>query len=809
MKVSELASKLNTTSATILHTLKSLKLKAKDSKQELSAAVISVVKSEFSKGKIKTIPEAESSKKATKSKGIKKKTAAKDEKVEKVEKVVKKKAVKKKAVKEKADSTKTVKAKKAVDKSKIEDKKESKTIKKETAVKETIRTKKKISKDPVITLKPLTRKKRRVTTPSHDKKRDGGVEGLSVKSETVIEENSVESSSMTETSKQPQDKSNVKEQPVETPGIPRDESLPDLEIRVPITVKDFSTKIQQKPSMVLTKLMKMGVFAHINQSLDRDIVDRLTREFGFNLAKIKTQEEQLIETHQKDEENPELLKARAPVVTFMGHVDHGKTSLLDRIRKSKVADTEHGGITQHIGAYSVKLPNGRITFLDTPGHEAFTAMRARGAHITDLVVIVIAADEGIMPQTEEAIDHARAAEVPIIIALNKIDRKTADVERVKKQLMERNLTPEDWGGKTVVANVSAMTGEGIDGLLEMILLEAELLELKANPSKAASGIVVDAHLSKGKGTIATLIIQSGTLKEGDMIVAGAHYGKIKAVFDDHERAIKNAGPSMPVEVLGLPDIPEAGEKFYVVEDEKQAREIALKRQEQIKHEKLHSKSKITLEDLYSQIEEGAIKELNVIIKADVQGSLEALIDSLEKIPNQKVKIRFIHTGIGDINASDVLLAVASRAIVIGFHVGIGPKAKSELEKQPVDVRQYRIIYDVVDDLRKALEGLLDTKIKKKFLSRIEVREVFKLTKQGMIAGCFVTKGKVIRKVKVDVIRNGEIIHSDIISSLKRFKDDVKEVTEGMECGISLEKFSQYEKGDIFETYEEESIAQKL
>jgi len=791
MKVADLAKELNTTSDAILETLKSLKMKAKNSKQELSSAATSVVKSEFKKGG-KTAP----GKKAVQEKPkITKKVTTTKKKEESKEKT---KATKvKKTVKKETKPTKTA-AKKVV-------KVVKKTVKKKKFVsKETLRAKRKISKEPVITLKPLARKRRKSSAAGKEDQKVGGLKDQELSTQLQEALGLEEQTPATTEAVTTPETAVVEERLAE-----RDESLPDLEVKVPISVKDFSVKIQQKPSVVLKQLMKMGVMAHINQSLDGEVVSRLIKEFGFNFAKIKTQEEHLIAEHQEEEQNPDLLQLRAPVVTFMGHVDHGKTSLLDRIRKSKIADMEHGGITQHIGAYSVNLPKGRITFLDTPGHEAFTAMRARGAHITDLVVLVVAADEGVMPQTEEAIDHARAADVPIVVALNKIDRTNADPDRVKKELSERGLASEDWGGKTVVIGVSAMTGDGIDTLLEMILLEAELLELKANSEKKASGIVVEAHLSKGKGAVTSLIVQSGTLKEGDFFVVGPYYGKIRALLDDHERSIKEAGPSMPVEIMGLSDVPEAGELFYVVDGEKQAREISFKRQEQLKNKKLQSQQKITLEDLYSQIQEGSIKELNVIIKADVQGSLEALKDSLAKIPSDKVKIKFIHLGVGDVNASDVLLAIASKAIIIAFHVGIGPRAKTELEKEPVDIREYRIIYDAVDDIKKALEGLLEAKTKKNFLSRIEIREVFKLSKQGIVAGCYVTKGKVHRKAHVDIVRDDEVIFSGVLSSLKRFKDDVREVNEGMECGITVQDFTKYEAGDIIEAYEIESIAQKL
>jgi len=584
----------------------------------------------------------------------------------------------------------------------------------------------------------------------------------------------------------------------------------DIEMPIPISVKDFAVRINQKMNVVLKKLLSMGVFANINQNLGEELVLKVANSFGFNVIKSKTQEEELIDVHQQQKDDPASLKPRAPVVTFMGHVDHGKTSLLDRIRSAKVADSEHGGITQHIGAYSVKTANGAtITFLDTPGHEAFTAMRARGAHVTDVVVLVVAADDGIMPQTQEAIAHARAANVPIVVALNKIDKKSADPDRVKKQLAELDLMSEDWGGKVGVVGVSALTGQGIDELLERIVLEAEILELRANPNKKALGIVIEAHMSKGKGAIASLIVQSGTLREGDAIVIGPLHGKVKAMFDNFGRPVKEAGPSMPVEILGLAEVAGAGEVFYAVENEKRAKEIAENRQEKIKNEKLSGTARVSLEDLYSQIQQGEIKELRVVIKADVQGSLEALKESLGKIPADEVKLRFIHVAVGDVNASDVVLAHASSAIIIAFHVSIDVKARQELEKNPVDVREYRIIYDAVEDLRKALEGLLAPKLKRHFVGRAEVRNVFKLSRSGIVAGCQIVKGKIRNKIQAEVLRNGDVVHTGHISTLKRFKDDVKEVTEGFECGITVSHFDTIAVGDIIEAYEIESIARKL
>lgn len=762
MKVSELAKEMDITSKDVLATLKKLKLKAKDSSQELSSAVLPVVRGAIKREKENPAPKEKPA--STKKKVVKKKT---------VKKVVKKKVVKKKAAKPKEDEAAKTSAK--------EEKEEEKKPRKD------------MSLEPVITLKPLNRKKRKKS----DKKDDASshkttAENFDSKFKQAAQEMGEKASS--------EDAVDLSQ---------RDESLPDIEIKLPVSVKDFAIKIGQKPSEVLKVLMKFGVFANINQGLDGELVERLTREFGYNLTAIKTEEEQLIEGHKQEEEDESLLQNRAPVITFMGHVDHGKTSLVDRIRTAKIADGEHGGITQHIGAYSVKIEKGRITFLDTPGHEAFTAMRARGAHITDLVVLVVAADEGIMPQTKEAIDHARAADVPIVVAINKIDKPNADPDKIKKELAENDLASEDWGGKTQAIGVSAITGEGIDELLEAVLLESEMLELKANPDKKASGIVVEAHLSQGKGAVTSLIVQSGTLKEGEFIVVGQYYGKIRAMLDDHMRPVKTAGPSMPVEIMGLSNVPEAGENFYVVENERVARDITFKRQQLIKNDKLNSMQKVTLDNLHSHLEVGDIKEFNVIVKADVQGSLEALKDSLEKIPSDKIKLKFIHLGVGDVNTSDVLLANASKAVIIAFHVGIGFEAKKELDKNPVDVREYRIIYDAVDDLRNALEGLLDPHKKKIFQSRIEVRNVFKLSKSGLVAGCYLAKGKAQRKHHVDVIRNDEVIYSGKFSSLKRFKDDVREVTEGMECGVTVEGFSDYQVGDIIESYDVETIAQRL
>jgi len=774
MKVSELAKEYNTTNKDILDKLKTLKLKAKDGNQELNSVVLKVLRSELSKGGKKASPAAPVREEPKAAKRSPAKTAGKP--AAKTKPAAKKEPAAKKAEKPAPKKAAPKKAPvKAVEKPKVERPQPAK----------------KISDAPFVPLKPLSKKRRR---PMAGKGREPS------------RDDKTESASASAADAMPGSVGTAGESPEQSSATV---VLKPLEVNIPISVKDFSARVEQKTSQILKKLMDLGIFANINHNLGEEMVRKLAREFGYEVTEAKTQEQQLIQTHKVEEEDPKLLKPRAPVITFMGHVDHGKTTLIDKIRKAQVADSEHGGITQHIGAYSVKLPKGKITFLDTPGHEAFTAMRARGAHITDIVVLVVAADEGIMPQTEEAIDHARAANVPIVVALTKIDRKNADQDRVKKQLVEKGLNPEDWGGKTIVVGVSGVTGEGVNQLLEMILLEAELLELKANAKKKASGIVVEAHVSGGKGTVASLIVQSGTLNVQDYIVVGPYYGKVKALFDDMERPIKEAGPSEPVEVMGLSGVPEAGESFYVVEDEKQARDISSARQEQLKNEKLRANKRISLEDLYLQIQEGNVKELNVILKADVQGSVEALVDSLEKIPSTEVKVKFIHTGVGDVNASDVILALASNAIIIAFHVGIGPRAQQELEKHPVDVRQYRIIYDAVNDVRKALEGMLDPRKKRKPLARVDVRQVFKLSRSGIIAGCYVTKGKVPRKAQVEVIRNGDVVHTGKITSLKRFKDDVREVGEGFECGISIEGFDKYQSGDILDVFEIETIARTL
>lgn len=584
-------------------------------------------------------------------------------------------------------------------------------------------------------------------------------------------------------------------------------SLNVLKVNLPITVKDLAVKLQIKANDLIKRLLEKRILVTINQMLNEEVSNSIAGDFGYRIERLPTDEEILLTESEKDD--PKNLKPRAPIVTFMGHVDHGKTSLLDMIRKTKVVDKEAGGITQHIGAYEVVLPKGKVTFLDTPGHAAFTAMRARGANVTDVVVLVVAADDGIMPQTIEAIDHARAADVPMVVAINKIDKQNINTDKVKKQLAERDLAPEDWGGKTITVGVSAKTGQGIDELLEMLLLESEMLELKANPNRLATGVVIEAELSKGKGPVATVLVANGTLKVGDIIIVGLNYGRIKAMLDDKGHRIHEAPPAKPVEILGLSGVPSAGERFYVVTDEKRAREIVTARRLEADKKKLEAGSqKISLDDLYNKIKEGEVKELKMILKADVQGSLEALKDSFENLTTKEVKLSIIHGQVGNINESDIMLASASNAVILGFHVDVIPGAKALAKQEGVDVRLYNVIYEAVNDVEAAMEGMLEPVIEEVFLGRAEVKQVFKVSRVGIVAGCFVSKGVVSRNAICKLIRNKEVIFKGKITSLKHVKDDIKEAKEGFECGISL-SFNDIKKGDLIEAVEIRKVARRL
>ena len=550
--------------------------------------------------------------------------------------------------------------------------------------------------------------------------------------------------------------------------------------------------------------MKLGVMASLSEIIDYDTAALVAMELGCKVEKevIVTIEEKLIDTAEDKEED---LVPRAPVVVVMGHVDHGKTSLLDYVRNSQVAEGEAGGITQHIGAYQVDVNGSPITFLDTPGHEAFTAMRARGAMITDIAILVVAADDGIMPQTVESINHAKAAEIPIIVAINKMDKPEANPERVKQQLTEYGLVSEEWGGDTICCPISAKTGMGVDNLLEMVVLTAEMRELKASPNRSAHGAVIEARLDKGRGPVATLLVQNGTLHQGDVIIAGTAVGRVRAMTDAKGRKINEAGPSVPVEITGMGEVPGAGDDFHAVADERMARELVEQRKHENKMAANSSSQKVTLDDLFSQIQQGELKDLNIIVKADVQGSAEAVKASLEKLTNEEVRVRVIHCAVGAINESDVMLASTSNAIIVGFNVRPDANAKDTAARSKVDMRMYRVIYDCINEMEAAMKGMLAPKFKEVSLGAAEVREVYKITGAGIIAGCYITEGKVQRNAQIRLVRDGIVVHEGTISSLQRFKDAVKEVAQGYECGIGIEKYSDIKVGDVIEAFIMEQI----
>ncbi len=577
-----------------------------------------------------------------------------------------------------------------------------------------------------------------------------------------------------------------------------------INIEKGITVKALSDKLKVSPSELIKKLIDLGIMANINQRLEKDEAVLLVEEYGYNavIAEDDSHGGYLPSDQEKDEGQ---LFPRSPVVTVMGHVDHGKTSLLDKIRKTSVTEQEAGGITQHIGAYKVKVNNREIVFLDTPGHEAFTAMRARGAQVTDIAVLVVAADDGVMPQTVEAINHAKAANVPIIVAINKIDKANANADRVKQQLAEHGLLMEEWGGDVINVPVSAHTGDGIDSLLEMILLVTDMMELKANPARKAIGTVIEGKLEKGRGPVATVLIQDGTLTVGDPVIAGTSYGKVRSMMDEHGKRLVKAGPAVPVEVSGLSEVPEAGDKLYVVDDDKTARQIGENRKEKLRQAQLKSGQRVSLEDLFEQIKEGKVKELNVIMKADVQGSVEAVKQSLGKLDNEEVRLRIIHDGVGAITETDVMLATASNAIIIGFNVRPDSKAMQMAAQEKVEIRTYRVIYDAINDMKAAIKGMLDPEIREVVVGKAEIRALFKISSIGTIAGCYVLEGKILRNGSLRVIRDGIVIFEGKVNTLKRFKEDVREVVQGYECGISMENYNDLKEGDILECYVMEKV----
>jgi len=579
-----------------------------------------------------------------------------------------------------------------------------------------------------------------------------------------------------------------------------------LEIEEGITVGQLAKMLEVKPTDLIKRLMNLGIIASINQVLNYEALENISEHFGFKPLRKPTLEDVLL----KDEpDDPSELAPRATVVTIMGHVDHGKTSLLDAIRNTNVMDTEAGGITQHIGAYQVELENGRVIFLDTPGHEAFTAMRARGAEVTDVVVLVVAADDGVMPQTVEAINHAKAAGVSILVAINKIDRPDANPETTKRQLAELGLVPEEWGGQNIFVEISAKNGTGLDDLLELLLLESDLLELKANPNRLARGTVIEAKLDKGRGPVATVLVQNGTLRVGDAFIAGLYYGKVRAMINDKGENVKEAGPSTPVEVLGFTGVPEAGDKFYALEKEKDAQAISDLRLAKYREEHLNPQSRISLEELYKQIREGNIKELNLILKSDVQGSLEAIGESLINLNTREVKLNLIHKAVGNITETDVLLASASNAIIIGFNVRPTASVSKKAALEGIEIRTYDVIYNVIADVRAAMEGLLEPEIREVVLGRAEVRELFRVPRMGVIAGSFVSRGRIVRDQFLRVLRGNREISSGKVDSLRRFKDNVDEVPSGYECGIGMEGFDDFQIDDILECYTHEKVTRRL
>ena len=595
--------------------------------------------------------------------------------------------------------------------------------------------------------------------------------------------------------------------PEEDAPISEEKTVPTVpQIQEGVTVGLLASELGFKGTEMIMRLMKLGIMASINQRLDYATLQAISDQFGFEAVRRLTLEEQILQDEPDDAAN---LRARSPVITIMGHVDHGKTSLLDAIRQSNVMDTEAGQITQHIGAYHVELESGSVVFLDTPGHAAFTAMRARGAQVTDIVVLVVAADDGVMPQTVEALNHAKAAEVPILVALNKMDVENARPDYVKQQLAEYDLVPEEWGGQTIFVEISAKERIGIEELLEMLLLEAELLELSANPNKSARGTVAEAKLDKGRGPVATVLVQSGTLQVGNAFVAGRYYGKVRAMINDRGQRVKNAPPSTPVEVLGFTGVPEAGDQFFAVDSERDARTLSEFRQEQHRATQLGPQSRVSLDDLFDQIREGDIKELNIIVKGDVQGSVEAVFDSLQRLSTDEVKINVIHQAVGGITETDVLLASASNAIVVGFNVHPTTGALIAKENEDIDVRTYSVIYDLISDVQSAMEGLLEPEVREVVVGRGIVRELFRTPRMGTIAGSYVNWGRIIRNYALRVLRDNRLIYEGRVDSLRHFKDDVTEVQANYECGIGVSAFDDFKVDDVLECYTHERIPRSL
>ena len=628
--------------------------------------------------------------------------------------------------------------------------------------------------------------------PAEVEKKPAATKDKPAASQKKLAEEKSEKKTPTEPPKPEQLPTEVKEEAFEIAQLPEN-----------IMIRDLAEKLRCSPNDIIKELMGLGVMTTINQSLSFEVASKVADQRGFEVELIK--DKSAIDFEEEEKENPKDLCNRPPIVTIMGHVDHGKTSLLDAIRKTNVTEAEAGGITQHIGAYRAKIKDQFITFLDTPGHEAFTAMRARGAQVTDIVILVVAADDGIKPQTKEAIDHAHAGNVPILVAINKIDKPEAKPEEVKKQLAEVGLLPEDWGGQTMFTEVSAIQETGIEHLLELVLLQAEIMELKANPTLRPQGIVIESKLDKGRGPVATVIVQKGTLTVGQPFVVGPYFGKVRALINDSGNKTPKATPAMPVEIVGMPEVPQPGDKFYVVEDERKARQYSEMRLKKRREVQLAESAKVTMEDLHDQIAEGKIKVLNLIVKADTQGSIAAVQEAFSKLETEEIRFKIIHDGVGGITESDILLSSASNAITIGFNVRPTDKADELAMREKIDVRLYSVIYEAIEDMKKALEGLLAPKFKELIIGRAEVREVFNLPKIGSIAGCHVSQGKMERNLEARLIRDSVVVYQGKILSIRRFKEDVKEVQQGYECGLSLENFQDIKQGDVVEPYILEEI----
>ena len=684
-------------------------------------------------------------------------------------------------------------------KSKLTTKKKT-TAKKETKAKTKVAktTKKSSSKDQASKAPVKTAKKLGLKIVKHEEK------PTEVEKKPIPTKEKPEESPKKITPKEPKKKPltelpKIEEQPTEVV----EESFEIVQLSENMMIRDLAEKLRCSPNDVIKELMDLGVMTTINQSLSFDVASKVADQRGFEVKLIK--DKSAIDFEEEEKENPKDIIPRPPIVTIMGHVDHGKTSLLDAVRKTSLTDAEAGGITQHIGAYRAKIKDQFITFLDTPGHEAFTAMRARGAQVTDIVILVVAADDGIKPQTKEAIDHAHAGNVPILVAINKIDKPGAKPEEVKKQLADFGLLPEDWGGQTMFTEVSALQNTGIDHLLELVLLQAEVMELKANPTLRPQGVVIESKLDKGRGPIATVIVQKGTLMVGQPFIVGPYFGKVRALINDNGDKTPKATPSMPVEIVGIPEVPQPGDRFYVIEDERKARQYSEMRLKKRREVQLAESAKVTMEDLHDQIAEGKIQVLNLVVKADTQGSISAVQEAFSKLETEEIRFKIIHDGVGGITESDILLSSASNAIVIGFNVRPTDKADELAKREKIDVRLYSVIYEAIEDIKNALEGLLAPKFKEIIIGRAEVREVFNLPKVGSVAGCHVSQGKVERNLETRLIRDSVVVYQGKISSIRRFKEDVKEVQQGYECGISLENFQDIKQGDVVEAYILEEI----